>query len=380
MPLSLEDPRDDLVLVENAIVVPPPAESRTRQQKSGVLTADGSFVENSISWGRSTDAVNAAPDMPDPDTIEDLPGTWMYAGIAYGHFGHFIVESMSRVWAMDELRGKIDGLIFTPKVIKPTADRTVQVYEPMMRALGVDVPARNTIVPLRVERLYVPRQGFGMHDLIVGSERFRNYMKAEAGKGIDPKGAERIYISRTRLPANRGGLLGESVLEALLAAEGYAMYHPQKETQVDQIAQYKAARDIISVDCSPLHLVGYVGNADQRIAILTRRSMDIARSMVNQLRTFNDSDAFEVNALVRDWVPGKAHRAGRSSFGEIDFPRTYAALKAKGMIASETPWPALTDEQRTADLARIEELHGIKFNALEDTGQPLEDENSDASS
>ena len=76
MPLSLEDPRDDLVLVENAIVVPPPAESRTRQQKSGVLTADGSFVENSISWGRSTDAVNAAPDMPDPDTIEDLPGTW----------------------------------------------------------------------------------------------------------------------------------------------------------------------------------------------------------------------------------------------------------------------------------------------------------------
>lgn len=380
MPLSLEDPRDDLVLVENAIVVPPPAESRTRQQKSGVLTADGSFVENSISWGRSTDAVNAAPDMPDPDTIEDLPGTWMYAGIAYGHFGHFIVESMSRVWAMDELRGKIDGLIFTPKVIKPTADRTVQVYEPMMRALGVDVPARNTIVPLRVERLYVPRQGFGMHDLIVGSERFRNYMKAEAGKGIDPKGAERIYISRTRLPANRGGLLGESVLEELLAAEGYVMYHPQKETQADQIAQYKAARDVISVDCSPLHLVGYVGNADQRVAILTRRSMDIARSMVNQLRTFNDSDAFEINALVRDWVPGKAHRAGRSSFGEIDFPRTYAALKAKGMIASETPWPALTDEQRTADLARIEELHGIKFNALEDTGQPLEDENSDASS
>lgn len=380
MPLSLEDTRDDLVLVENAIVVPPPAESRTRQQKSGVLTADGSFVENSISWGRSTDAVNTAPDMPNPETIEDLPGTWMYAGIAYGHFGHFIVESMSRVWAMGELRGKIDGLIFTPKVIGPNVERIVTVYQPMMASLGIDVPARNTPVPLRVERLYVPKQGFGMNDLILGSDKFRAYMKAEAGKGIAPKGAERIYISRSRLPTMRGGLLGESVLEELLAAEGYVMYHPQKETQDDQIAQYKAARDIISVDCSPLHLVGYVGNADQRVAILTRRNMDTAKTMVRQIQAFNDGDAFEINALIRDWVPGRAHRPGRSSFGEIDFPKTYAALKGKGMIASETPWPPLSNELRAADLARIEERHKIKFNPLDDIGQPLEDENSDASS
>ena len=186
-------------------------------------------------------------------------------------------------------------------------------------------------------------------------------------------------IQRSKLPPNRGGLIGESVLEDLLTAEGYAMYHPQKESQADQIAQYKAARDIISVDCSPLHLVGYVGDKDQRIAILTRRSMDIAHSMVNQLTVFNGSDAFEVNTLVRDWVPGNAHRAGRSSFGEIDFPRTYQILKAKGLIASDTPWPPLTDEQRAADLVRINELHGLQFNPLECAAQPLDDD-SEASS
>lgn len=379
MALSLSPSPDDLVLIENAIVVPPPIESRSRQQMSGVLTADGEFVENSISWSRPDEPVNAAPAMPPADSIVDLPGTWMFSGIAYGHFGHFIVESLSRIWAVDELRGKLDGLIFTPKIIGPNVDRIVSVYQPMMQALGVDVPARSTQVPLRVARLYVPRQGFGMHDLTTGSDKFRAYMKANAGKGIDAKGPERIYISRSQLPPNRGGLIGESVLEELLAAEGYAMYHPQKESQTDQIAQYKAARDIISVDCSPLHLVGYVGNADQRIAILTRRSMDIAKSMVNQLRSFNDSDAFEVNTLVRDWVPGNAHRAGRSSFGELDFPRTYEILKAKGMIASETPWPPLTEDQRAADLARIEALHGVKFNPINDTDQPLDDDNAASS-
>lgn len=380
MPLSLVSAEDDIVLIENAIVVPPPAESRTRQQASGVLTADGNFVENSISWSNSTEQVNAAPAMPAPDMIDDLPGSWMFAGIAYGHFGHFIVESMSRVWATSDLRGKIDGLIFTPKIVGPNVDRVTSVYQPMMAALGVDVPVRSISRAVRVERLYVPRQGFGMRDLIGGSDKFRAHMKSEAGKEIAPKGAERIYISRSQLPPNRGGLLGEAVLETLLAAEGYTMYHPQKESQNDQIAQYKAARDIISVDCSPLHLVGYVGNADQRVAILTRRSMDIAHSMVQQIRTFNNGDAFEINSLVRDWVPGRAHRAGRSSFGEIDFPTTYAALKDKGMIGSDRLWPPLSDDQRAADLARIEELHKIKFNPIEVSGQALVDDASETSS
>ena len=218
-----------------------------------------------------------------------------------------------------------------------------------------------------------------MGDLVVGSDKFRAYMKAYAGRGIDAKGPERIYISRSRLPAHRGGLVGEALLEELLAAEGYAMYHPQTEEQADQIAQYKAARDIISVDCSPLHLVGFVGNSDQRVAVLTRRNMNTAKSMVDQLKAFNDTHAFEVNTLVRDWVPGDSRRAGRSSFGEIDFPRTYDILKAKGMITSDTRWPSLTDEQRAADLARIEEKHGVSFRAINDTDQPLEDD-SEASS
>lgn len=365
MRLNLDDTTNDIVLEEKALLIPAQPENKTRHQKSGVLASDGSFVENSISWDNQTNCVNQAPDMPGEDQITDLPGTWMYGGIIYGHFGHFLVDSMARIWALAELEDKIDGVIFTPKIVGERPNRALEVYADLAKAIGLKKPSKLITTPHRIERLYVPRQGFGMTDLTGGSEKFRSFMKANAGKDIPADGPERLYISRSRLPPNRGGLVGESVLEELLAAEGYEMYHPQQEKQVNQIAHYKAAKDIISVDCSPLHLVGYVGNSSQRIAILTRRSMDIANSMVNQLKVFNDSDAFEVNTLVRDWVPGNSHRAGRSSFGEIDFPATYQILKAKGMISSETPWPALTDEQRAADLARIEELHKISFKALE---------------
>lgn len=382
MPLNISDETGDIVFLENGIVVPPDSTNKTRHQKSGVLDESGAFVENSISWDDSENFVNAAPDQPAAETLETLPGTWMFGGIVYGHFGHFIVESMARIWALAELGEKIDGIVFTPKVVGERPNRALTVYADLLKAFGVDVPTKLIVAPTQVEKLYVPRQGFGTRDLITGSRKFREWMTTRAGQNVPADGAERIYISRTKLPPMRGGLIGERVLEAYLAAEGYHMFHPQLETQNSQIAQYKAARDVISVDCSPLHLVGYVGDKGQRVAIVTRRSMSIAQNMVEQLNTFTGANAFEVNALIRDWVPGNSHRAGRSSFGEIDFPATWAALKQHGMISAETPWPPLTEEQRAEDLARIEELHKIKFNPLEIQPQPQPQpaEDSEASS
>lgn len=363
MKFSFDDETGDLVLLENSFVVPPPADGQGRNQASGVLTADGSFVENSLSWTNSEEVVNTAPEMPAPAEVTQLPGTWMFGGILYGHFGHFILESMARVWGLGHA-DNVQGVIFTPKQIAGNFDNVIRVQRPLMDALGMTCEVRCASGPLQVERLYVPRQGVGMTDLSVGSRKFRDYITTHAGQDIVAKGAERIYISRSELPPQRGGLIGESILEDYLKAEGYEMFHPQKHPAVDQIAQYKAARKIISVDCSPLHLVAYVGDADQSVAILTRRSLDFTPSFVDQMAAFRDINAIEVNTLVRDWVPGGAPRSGRSSFGELDLTATWHKLKQGGMIDGDTPWPQLTDAQRQADLDRINERHGIEFRDL----------------
>ena len=200
MQLNFADTENDIVLIENALVVPPAADNTTRQQRSGVLTHDGEFVGNSISWNTSTSQVNRTPDIPDSDTVEALPGTWMFGGISYGHFGHFILESLSRIWALDEVGDKIDGIVFTPKRSNPNCQRVLEVYGPLIRALGIEVRGHVTNTPVRVEKLYVPRQGIGMSDLTLGSQKFRDRVRSAAGKQTEAKGAERIYISRSRLP------------------------------------------------------------------------------------------------------------------------------------------------------------------------------------
>ncbi|WP_299357852.1 hypothetical protein [uncultured Paracoccus sp.] len=50
------------------------------------------------------------------------------------------------------------------------------------------------------------------------------------------------------------------------------------------------------------------------------------------------------------------------------------------MISSAKGWPPLGDDQRRADLARIEALHGISFRPLDRPGQLPADAASPASS
>ena len=362
--LDIDDETDDLLLLENAIVVPPGPDGRSKWQPSGVLTSGGEFVENSISWSSTTAPINAAPKMPAADTVIPLAGTHMFGGISYGHFGHFITESMTRVWALDELKGKLDGLIFTPKIQMKDNHRPFEVYDDLVRGMGIDLPITSAKEPMQVERLYVPKQGFGLGDLMAGSRKYRDYIRKHAGKNVIADGDEKIYISRSKLPRDRGGLVGEWKLEAYLADEGYRIFHPQLETKRDQLAQYKKARQIIAVDCSPLHLVGYVGDSDQSVGILTRRSMTFGHQFVTQLSSFHGIGCHIIDAIVNDWLPVNTGRPSRSSFGEVSYADMYRQLKKAGMITGDTPWTDLTVEERNADLHRVETLYDLAFRPL----------------
>lgn len=342
---------DRLPLIEGAIVVPP-AKGLGNQsvQRSGVLMPDGRLVEESVTW-RGTGPMTIAPTMPTGE-IADLKGTWMFLGPLFGHFGHFLVESICRIWAFEPLRDKIDGVIYVPK-FQNRPDHVANVYRPFLQALGVTAPMVNLEDPTRVERLYVPVQGFGMFQMIEGAPEYRDFVRAHAGKSIEPKGAEKIYIARSALPAIRGSILGEKKLEAWLEAEGYEAFHPQKHPHDVQIAAYRAARQIVGVDCSPLHLLALVGDSGQKTGIVARRDGDLDQYFARQIRAFQGGEATAMNFLVRNWIEADATRPSRTSWGEVDFTALHGALLKAGLITNPTPWPRLTEDEIAEEVARI---------------------------
>lgn len=356
--------KDHITLVEGGIVVPP-AKGLGNQsvQKSGVLLPNGDLVENSITW-RGKNPVTTKPVMPAETEIRHLAGTYMFLGPLFGHFGHFLVESICRIWAFDQLKDKIDGVLYVPK-FQNRPEYVASVYRPFLQALGVTAPMINVEDPTRVDRLYVPRQGFGMFQMIEASPEFRDFVRAHAGRSIEPKGAAKIYVSRSGLPAVRGSVICEKVIEEHLMAEGYEVFHPQKHSYADQIAAYKAATHVIGVDCSPLHLLALVGNKDQKVGVIARRDGDLDQIFVRQIKAFQGSEAFAFNHLTRNWIEDHANRPSRTSWGEVDFVALSKSLKAAGLIAGTTPWPALSDAQIKTEIDRIGAAQNITFKPYE---------------
>ena len=48
------------------------------------------------------------------DRPRDLAGAHLFAGHFRGHFGHFLVESTARLWALDHIREPLDSILYLP--------------------------------------------------------------------------------------------------------------------------------------------------------------------------------------------------------------------------------------------------------------------------
>ncbi|MGR3761294.1 glycosyltransferase family 61 protein [Roseobacteraceae bacterium NS-SX3] len=336
---------EDILTLKDAVVVPP-AES-AMVQPAGVLHADGSYCREGALWRRYR-PITIRPEMPG-EIPETLLGRWLWGGVLWVHFGHFLVESASRLWALNYLDEPVDGVLFIPK--RPAVGEEIRGFQrDFLDLMQPGLPLRAAAAPTRVEELVVPGQGFGLGQITAGTAKFRNAIHARFARSVRPEGPEKIYISRSKLGLGKGGLLGEEQMEELLAQEGYEIFHPQEHSLAVQLARYKAARQVIAADGSALHLYAMVGRPDQRVAMVLRRQSGANNLLVSNVQHFCKCDPLVIDALRTEWVH-KAHgRSSRLSFGELDLAAVGRALAGSGYIAADAVWPQLSEAERQAIL------------------------------
>ncbi|NBZ87414.1 glycosyltransferase family 61 protein [Stagnihabitans tardus] len=323
-------------------------------QPAGVFDAKGDFVHESVLWrGR---ALMVPPEtMPEP--VETLPGRWLWAGVLLNHFGHFLVESSGRLWGIDAVQGKLDGVIFISKRDADEEGEALELsafHQGFMRLLGLDLPFKVVTQPTRVEVLEVPGQGFGIGALASGIAPFRQFIRSRFAKDIAPEGPEKLYISRSGLSAVRGGILHEERIEELLSPQGYEVFHPQKHPMEVQIARYKAAKQIVSLDGSALHLLAMVGREDQQVAMIKRRDSGASTSIVAHLTGFTGRAPEVIDVIKQDWVRSDRKKADRTSIGELDFARLAGELVARGFLPQGITAEALSPRQAERAIIQVE--------------------------
>jgi len=288
-------PTPTLEEVRDALVAPVLSEGR---MASGVFRNDGSFVEASrtlLSRGRLTDT----PPCPDPARARALTGRYLFAGLARDHFGHFLLESLGRLWAVPTLDRAPDGILFLPRGAERPLGPLVCQHAALLDALCPGLPLLATTEPLKVEHLIVPEQAFGHQALITATPAFRRFLRARLEAAFPVEGPERLYVSRSRLRGAEKLVDGEARIEKLMRKAGYEIFHPERHDIATQIARYRAARWLVGPDGSAFHLAACVVAPGTRVGLIQRRyRTEVVHSFVDQFAAFAQAETHLINPLL----------------------------------------------------------------------------------
>ncbi|OWU83949.1 hypothetical protein ATO6_16205 [Oceanicola sp. 22II-s10i] len=327
-----------LIDLKGAVVVPPVESAFV--QAAGVLHSDGRYCGEGALW-RKWRPLTTEPAMP-KGKVDTLEGKWIWGGVLWQHFGHFLAESTTRLWALDLVRDA-DGVLFIPK--RPKVGEQVSGFQSaFFDLMGSNLPLRVVTDPVRVDHLVVPGQGFGLGEIIRGTDAYRGAIHRSFGKGVTAEGPEKLYISRSELGVGRGGLIGETRLEQYLVAEGYEIFHPQKHSMEVQVARYKAAKYVIGAEGSALHMFAMVARPEQQTAVVLRRRSTASNFIEQHMASFGGREPLAVQALRRIWMP-EGTTAKRMGLGELDFPKVELMLAAEGFVSGKAGWSDMEDAE-----------------------------------
>jgi hypothetical protein len=309
------------------------------KRAAGMFDADGRFLPEGHCWRYPAGPITVAPVPPVADgRVERLEGRWLFGGLFYGHFGHFLVETTTRLWAADSV-GELDGIVFYPKRALTHERRMFRELVPFFELCGLaTLELRVPQKPVVIEEILAPPPGFGMEEMMAGRPEYRAWAREKLGRAIPADGPEKIYVSRSRLPSKRGSILLEERLEALLEAEGYTVIHPQEESLERQIALWKAARRVVALDGSALHLGAMLLSPEAEVAILNRGPSQNIEDYIRQFRAFAGIDPLRIEALTGFFHPTGQRIVKREVYATLDFAAVGAALEAVGFIASAKGW------------------------------------------
>jgi capsular polysaccharide biosynthesis protein len=281
--------------MQNAVVLPI---DKGSSMTCGVMRADGSFRHMSrtlLSGAR----LSGVPRIEDPPFAELQPGRWMFAGVGRHHFGHFLVETLIRLWAAGYYRDELDGLVVIPNRGVDFSLAIDRRFGPFLSLLTDGLAVHLPTHPTRYETLLLPSPGFGPLGWITGTPIFRREIRARVAARIRPRGSRKLYISRTQLHKDDKLVDQEHRIETLMRDAGYDVFYPEQHSIADQLSRYMTADTIVGAEGSAFHLAPFAMPTGAKVALFQRRHWTRAfNAYPLQLEAFAEAEVTSLRPLL----------------------------------------------------------------------------------
>ena len=204
-----------------------------------------------------------------PDHIEESSETVIFSGDLHNHFGHFLVDSMVRMWYAIKYDNTTKiALLLNARWDWSEWDLDGSYQLKMLKYLGIEKD-RILIVkkPTKFKSVIVPRQSVFWYENRYDPELLRIvYDKARVSICSSyTTGYKKIYLSRSRW---KTPILNETYFEKFFAAQGFKILHTQELPLEDQISYIACADEIVCTYGSLSHMALFATSKAKLICLL----------------------------------------------------------------------------------------------------------------
>ncbi|MDR2603908.1 MAG: glycosyltransferase family 61 protein [Desulfovibrio sp.] len=276
----------NISLLKNTVLLP--LDGTMDSFTGGVYTAEGQFVEDSL-LHRGKPALFQK-------YVEELSGTYIYGGCLFGHFGHFIWESLSRLYAIRQCKDY--PILF----ISPN-DKIYDVHSLLFKTIGIRNEIRLVKIPTSVNNLIYSPPGSSISPLFIIDEQINKmqYFTFSKNGNKSKTTKEKIWLSRSKL--KNGKVTNEHEIEEKLRKIGYTIIHPEALHFREQVRLISTSDVVAGFDGSAFFSLLFAKEIRSKFIVFNRRR-DIPKTIpyVFQKRNveFNQY-IFDLQPINEEW-------------------------------------------------------------------------------
>ncbi len=217
--------RDDLQAIsyKNATILPVVKfpDDNLAWGRCGVLDENGSYIKSCTINGH----LGGSYAVSDVGFLDERV---VYCGYFNRHWGHFLVDAVSRLWYFLEGDTAVDKYVFV--VEKGEEHFPQNNFAEFFRLLGIAGKVQILNTPTRFREVIVPEMAYDRGNRYY-SPRFAEIFNAVSSNVIaeeDWGGYNKVFFSRSKLPKARQMELGMDMLDDYFARNGFLIVHPQE--------------------------------------------------------------------------------------------------------------------------------------------------------
>lgn len=295
--------------------------------EGGVVDAKGRFVAGSIRINKKNPGYMSVLRgySVKSEELQHSPEKVIFGGVVIKHFGHFLVECMSRLWYVLQQRDDGKKIVFIDNGWK-----TDLKMNDFFELLGIDLKRIVFLKrPTRFASVIIPEESVHSWGQFYTQEYRQIYQKLR--DAVPASSHKKIYLTHSAYHRDIT-CCNEQYFENYFAAKGFAVISPEKYSLAEQIAILKGADEVACMVSTLSHLI-LLAKPHTKLIMLTRTSHDVlvAQCLINEAA---QADWYIVDASQNYLYGNRSHGVillgatecwrnfVRDHYGEEDVPDT----------------------------------------------------------